>query len=99
VSETAAEFAARFWGGEDAVPVKCGPTYGPRDIDGGRPTYPAGWRFTGDGFSYRVYWDRTERHWTMVANDGGFATFVRELDGDWLVNMGWSGEHRRVAGR
>jgi hypothetical protein len=77
------DFAARHWGGPNVVAEKSPATYGRRDVDGGRPRFPAGWAFTADGFTYRVW--RTGTVWHMAAHDGSFATFER-VPGGWRVD-------------
>lgn len=84
MAESGQDFAARYWGGEGVVPIPSERTFGYRDVDGGRPTYPAGWKFSGDGFHYRVWFDTREGKWEMSAQDGAYATFW--LDGkDWVI--------------
>lgn len=91
--ESGQDFAARYWGGANVTPERCPAGFGPRDIDGGRVRFPVGWRFRGDGFTYRVWQDDTG--WHMQAHDGSFARF--RLDGDhWVVDGGWSRTTRRI---
>ena len=93
--ETGQDFAARFWGGEGVTPTPRPADYGPRNIDGGRVAYPAGWRFDGDGFRYRVWVERANvpQVWHMEASDGGYARWYR--DGDmWVLES--HGDVRRV---
>lgn len=91
--ETGQAFAARHWGGEGVVPEPRPADRGPRDVDGGRVSYPAGWSFQADCGSYRVWED--EAGWHMEANDGGFAKWHRE-GRDWIVDYGWSQRTARV---
>lgn len=89
--ESGEQFAARFWGGPDVSPVKSEAVLGPRDIDGGRPRFPAGWTFRADGFRYHVWADA--HSWHMQASDGSYSDFVRDGD-EWVISA--YGNTRRV---
>ena len=91
-TEQGQDFAARYWGGPSVTARTSPKTYGRRDIDGGRPTYPKGWAFEADGFVYRVWFEGARYQnghgwvdaWQMSASDGAFAIFWRDGD-NWVV--------------
>jgi hypothetical protein len=85
--EAGQDFAARYWGGKDVTASPAPAARGPRDVDGGQVSYPAGWGFFADGFTYRVHED--DGVWVINASDGAFATF--SLAGNtWIVLRGWT---------
>lgn len=101
-TESGQDFAARFWGGTEVTPERSGVTYGPREIDGGRRTQPAGWAFRADGFSYRVWFDADSDRgfpvWQMEVGYDGFATFYRDRnDPNWWVIESYGDPRRELA--
>lgn len=85
--ESGQAFAAHYWGGPTTQPVKAPRSRGPRDIDGGRVTFPAGWSFVADHQDYRVWMD-VSGTWSMQVGWDGWATFYR-AGAVWVIDTGY----------